>query len=334
MMYYHRLCKGRECIACAPTGYGKTLAFVSPVLMKLKHASTEGVKAVILCPTRELAVQTTRDCEKLAEENKFYIKLLTKKLIRSANLKKLRCDILRSMPLHLSSAIKKRKLGLSRFIVEHCFLYTISFSFFRVEYLVLDDRIGMVRHFLNSVLTCSNPLIICSLFSATLPDSVDELAHTIMHDTVCVIIGKNKECIKKLYEELKFDNIRVGVIHSNLSQTQRENIANDFRAGEMWVLIATNVIARSMDFKGVNCEINYDFPDPAAASVQQSREDRRSYYFLHRRGNAPFLRNIANVMAASGYEVPSWIMALRKLRWKRHRPKRESILTIPDVAKE
>lgn len=50
--------------------------------------------------------------------------------------------------------------------------------------------------------------------------------------------------------------------------------------------------------------------------------------------DVPFLRNIANVMAASGCEVPSWIMALRKLRWKKHRPKRESILTKPNEAEE
>ncbi|MFQ6666639.1 hypothetical protein Gotur_032920 [Gossypium turneri] len=276
MMYCRCLCKGRECFACAPTGSGKTLAFVSPMLMKLKHASTEGVRAVILCPTRELAAQTTRECKKLAEGNKFYIKLLTKKLIRSAHLTKLRCDILISTPLRLSSAIKKRKLDLSRvdivktkkrFIVEHCFLYTISFSFFRVEYLVLDEsdklfELGLIKQIDSVVKACSNPSIIRSLFSATLPDSVEELARTIMHDAVRVIIGRkntasesvnqklvfagteegkllalrqsfqerlnppvlifvqSKERAKELYEELKFDNIRVGVIHSDLSETQ------------------------------------------------------------------------------------------------------------------
>ena len=80
-----------------------------------QHASTEGVRAVILCPTRELAAQTTRECKKLAKGNKFYIKLLTKKLIRSVDLSKLPCDILISTPLRLSSAIKKRKIDLSRF---------------------------------------------------------------------------------------------------------------------------------------------------------------------------------------------------------------------------
>ncbi|KAA3471941.1 DEAD-box ATP-dependent RNA helicase 57-like isoform X1 [Gossypium australe] len=369
MMYCRCLCKGRECFACAPTGSGKTLAFVSPMLMKLKHASTEGVRAVILCPTRELAAQTTRECKKLAEGNKFYIKLLTKKLIRSADLTKLRCDILISTPLRLSSAIKKRKLDLSR-----------------VEYLVLDEsdklfELGLIKQIDSVVKACSNPSIIRSLFSATLPDSVEELARTIMHDAVRVIIGRkntasesvnqklvfagteegkllalrqsfqerlnppvlifvqSKERAKELYEELKFDNIRVGVIHSDLSETQRENVVNDFRAGKTWVLIATDVIARGMDFKGVNCVINYDFPDSAAAYIHRIGRSGRAgrtgeAITFYTEDDVPFLRNIANVMAASGCEVPSWIMALRKLRWKRHRPKRESILTIPDVPEE
>lgn len=50
---------------------------------------------------------------------------------------------------------------------------------------------------------------------------------------------------------------------------QRENAVDDFRAGKTWVLIATDVIARGMDFKGVNCVINYDFPDSAAAYIHR-----------------------------------------------------------------
>ncbi|XP_039036338.1 DEAD-box ATP-dependent RNA helicase 57-like [Hibiscus syriacus] len=123
------------------------------------------------------AAQTTREGKKLAEYNKFYIKLLTKKLIRSGDLSKLHCDILISTPLRLRSAIKKKKLDLSR-----------------VEYLVLDEsaklfELGLIKQIDAVVKACSNPSIICSLFSATLPDSVEELARTIMHDAVQVIIG-------------------------------------------------------------------------------------------------------------------------------------------------
>lgn len=59
---------------------------------------------------------------------------------------------------------------------------------------------------------------------------------------------------------------------------QRENAVDDFRAGKTWVLIATDVISRGMDFKGINCVINFDFPDSAAA-------------YIHRIGIMPNLRS-------------------------------------------
>uniref|UniRef100_A0A5B7BN36 RNA helicase n=1 Tax=Davidia involucrata TaxID=16924 RepID=A0A5B7BN36_DAVIN len=363
------LLSGRECFACAPTGSGKTLAFICPMLMKLKHGSKDGVRAVILCPTRELAAQTARECKKLAKGKKFYIKLMTKQLLQSADFSKLPCDILISTPLRLKFAISKRKLDLSR-----------------VEYLVLDEsdklfELGLVEHVDSVVKGCSNPSIIRSLFSATLPDSVEELARTIMHDAVRVIIGRknsaselvkqklifagseegkllalrqsfaeslnppvlvfvqSKERAKELYRELAFGDIRVDVVHSDLSQTQRENAVDDFRAGKTWVLIATDVIARGMDFKGVNCVINYDFPDSAAAYIHRIGRSGRAgrsgeAITLYTEADIPFLRNIANVMAASGCEVPSWIMSLPKLKRKKHRPSRDSISTIPKDQEE
>lgn len=61
----------------------------------------------------------------------------------------------------------------------------------------------------------------------------------------------------------------VGFIWLNLIWMQRENSVDDFRAGKTWVLIATDVIARGMDFKGINCVINFDFPDSAAAYIHR-----------------------------------------------------------------
>ncbi|KAK6943764.1 DEAD/DEAH box helicase domain [Dillenia turbinata] len=358
------LLSGRECFACAPTGSGKTLAFLSPILMKLKRASKDGIRAVIVCPTRELASQTTRECKKLGKGRGFNIKLMTKELLKSADFSKMPCDILVSTPLRIGFAIRKKKLDLTR-----------------VEFLVLDEadklfELGFVKQIDSVVKACSNPSILRSLFSATLPDTVEELARTIMHDAVRVIIGRknsaselinqklvfagseegkllalrqsfaeslnppvlifvqSKERAKELYKELVFDNIKVDVIHADLQQTQRENAVDNFRAGKTWVLIATDVIARGMDFKGVNCVINYDFPESAAQYIHRigrsGRAGRKGEAItLYTEEDAPFLRNIANVIAASGCEVPSWIMALPKMKRKKHRPARDSISAHP-----
>ncbi|KAG1331741.1 DEAD-box ATP-dependent RNA helicase 57 [Cocos nucifera] len=359
------LLSGRECFACAPTGSGKTLAFLCPILMKIKPGSKDGVKAVILCPTRELAAQTTRECKKLVKGRKFYIKLMTKELSRCGNFDKMPCDILISTPLRLDFAMRKRKLDLSR-----------------VEYLVLDEsdklfELGFVEQIDSVVKACANPSIIRSLFSATLPDTVEELARSIMHDAVRVIVGRknsaselikqklifagsekgkllalrqsfaeclnppvlvfvqSKERAKELYKELAFDDIKADVIHADLTQQQREDAVDNFRAGKTWVLIATDVIARGMDFKGINCVINYDFPESASAYIHRIGRSGRAgrtgeAITLYTEEDKPFLRNIANVMVASGCEVPSWMLALPKLKHKKHRPKRDTISTIPE----
>ena len=82
-----------------------------------QHASKDGVRAVILCPTRELAAQTARECKKMAAGKKFYIKLMTKQLVKSADFSKLPCDILISTPFRVQFAIQKRKLDLSRYLL-------------------------------------------------------------------------------------------------------------------------------------------------------------------------------------------------------------------------
>ncbi|CAD6216858.1 unnamed protein product [Miscanthus lutarioriparius] len=359
------LLSGRECFACAPTGSGKTLAFLFPLLMKIKPGSKGDVKAVILCPTRELAAQTVRECKKLVRGRKYYIKLMTKELSKSGNFKDMHCDILVSTPLRLDHAVKKRDLDLSS-----------------VEYLVLDEsdklfELGFVEVVDSVVEACSNPSIIRSLFSATLPDSIEALARTIMHDAIRVIVGRknsasslikqklifagtergkllalrqsfqeslnppvlifvqSKERAKELYKELAFDDVRVDAIHADLNEQQRQDAVDNLRAGKTWVLIATEVIARGMDFKGVNCVINYDFPESAAAYIHRigrcgraGRSGEAVTFFTEE--DKPFLRNIANVLVSSGCEVPSWIMALPKLKRKKHRVDRDPISNLPD----
>lgn len=83
------------------------------------------------------------------------------------------------------------------------------------------------------------------------------------------VFVQSKERVKELYGELAFDNIRVDVIHSDLSQEERENAVDNFRACKTWVLITIDVVARGMDFKGINCVINYDFPDSASAYIHR-----------------------------------------------------------------
>lgn len=84
-----------------------------------------------MCPTRELAIQTARECKKLAYGQKFRIKLMKKELVRKADLSKFSCDILISTPLRLRLAIRKKKIDLSRF-VDKLILQLMTFNEFIV----------------------------------------------------------------------------------------------------------------------------------------------------------------------------------------------------------
>ncbi|KAH9308001.1 hypothetical protein KI387_035912 [Taxus chinensis] len=337
------LLSGRECFACAPTGSGKTLAFLIPILMKLKRPSKDGIRAVVLCPSRELAAQTTRECIKLTEGRKFRVKLMTKTLARCADFEKLSVDILVSTPLRLDFVLSEGKLNLSS-----------------VEYLILDEsdklfELGFVEQIDSVVNACSSPSVVRSLFSATLPDSVEELARTIMHDPVRILVGRknsasllikqkllfvgseegkllalrqifkeswkppilifvqSKERAKELYKELLYDEIKVGNIHADLTQAQRESAVEKFREGTTWVLIATDIIARGMDFKGVNCVINYDFPESAAAYIHRIGRCGRAgrageAVTLYTEDDVPFLRNIANI----SFQTEVYLLAITR----------------------
>jgi ATP-dependent RNA helicase DDX52/ROK1 len=142
---------------------------------------------------------------------------------------------------------------------------------------------------------------------------------------------------KSLFRELVFDGINVEAIHAEKTQKQREEIIRQFRVGEIWVLICTDLMARGVDFKGVQMVINYDLPQTAVSYIHRIGRTGRA----GRRGTAvtffteddlPKLRSIANVMRQSGCEVPEWMLSIKQLTTKQKRvlrqapPKRNDII--------
>jgi len=77
------------------------------------------------------------------------------------------------------------------------------------------------------------------------------------------------ERAKDLFKELVYDGINVDVMHAERSQLQREEVIQRFRAGEIWVLICTDLMARGIDFKGVQMVINFDLPQSAVAYIHR-----------------------------------------------------------------
>lgn len=132
-----------------------------------------------------------------------------------------------------------------------------------------------------------------------------------------LIFVQSKERAKELFHELIYDGINVDVIHSDRTQAQRDNVVKCFRTGKIWVLIATELMGRGIDFKGVNLVINYDFPTSSVAYIHRigrtgraGRPGKAVTFFTE--DDAANLRSIANVMKSSGCEIPEWMLKLKK----------------------
>jgi hypothetical protein len=108
----------------------------------MQQPSKDGIRTVILCHTRELAAQTTRECKKMAKGSKFRIKLMTKELLRNTDFTKLPCDILISTPRRLQLCIckKKKKIDLSRWLL---FLFTFLEEIFLLAILILSKNLSL-----------------------------------------------------------------------------------------------------------------------------------------------------------------------------------------------
>ncbi len=89
---------------------------------------------------------------------------------------------------------------------------------------------------------------------------------------------QSKDRAKELFKELIYDGINVDVIHSDLTQLQRDNVVKGFRLGKIWVLICTELMGRGIDFKGVNLVVNYDFPPSIVSYIHRiGKLSRRGY---------------------------------------------------------
>jgi len=134
---------------------------------------------------------------------------------------------------------------------------------------------------------------------------------------------------KELFKELAYDGINVDIIHAEKSQSAREETIKRFRSGEIWVLICTELMARGVDFKGVQMVINYDLPQSSVDYIHRIGRTGRA----GKRGTAvtffteadiPRLRGIANVVKLSGCEVPPWMLTIPKLTTKQKRHLRQA----------
>jgi len=297
--------ESRELLATAPTGSGKTAAFLVPVIHHLKEPRKGGYRAIVVVPTKELASQINRECIRLCENTGLRSQCLGKvKSEKSSQVIVPKCDILITPPNRLV------------FMLQHD---PPLVSLEKVEWLVVDEAdklfeagVSGFREQLSTIYTsCSGPGVRRGMFSATLGPQVESWCRLNLDNMVKVRVGaansatetidqqlvycgsehgklvafrnlvrqgiqppvlvfvQTKERAQDLFKELLYDGIHVDVIHADRSQQQRENTVRAFRSGGIWVLICTEVLGRGMDFKGVNLVINYDFPPTAVSYIHR-----------------------------------------------------------------
>lgn len=289
---------GKDVIAQAQTGTGKTLAFLLPIFENI-DTSKNCVQALIVSPTRELAIQITEEANKLKEGKNIGVLAAYGGKDIGSQLKKLKKDI------HLIIATPGR-------LIDHLMRKTIDLS--KLNTIVLDEADEMLfmgfKNDIESIMTFAPKKLQMLCFSATMDSAVKKLAYRYMNDPSVVSI-KNKEITlenivqevvestdrhkqealcsvlnednpfmsiifcrtkvraDKLEEDLYKKGFNCAKLHSDITQSKRERIMKSFRNAEIQYLIATDVAARGLDVSGVSHIYNYDIPESVESYVHR-----------------------------------------------------------------
>ena len=282
--------KGKDVIAEAQTGTGKTLAFLLPIFENTSIES-EDVQSLIITPTRELAIQITDVANKLKKAKDINILAAYGGKDIDSQIRKLKGGI------HMIIATPGR-------LLDHINRETVNLS--KLKTLVLDEADQMLlMGFKNEVediikVTSKTHQTLC--FSATIDSQVKKLAYKYMNNPVSISVEKESVTLDSIkqhvvettdrrkqealfsvldkdrpYMAIIFCRTKVRVdtleeamhnkgyncekLHSDILQTKRERIMKSFRKGDIQYLIATDVAARGLDISGVGHIYNYDIPE-------------------------------------------------------------------------
>ncbi|XP_048840541.1 probable ATP-dependent RNA helicase DDX52 [Brienomyrus brachyistius] len=368
----------REILACAPTGSGKTVAFCLPILAHLRQPANRGFRALIISPTRELASQTHRELLKLSEGLGFRVHIIDKggdaiKKYGPKSAKKF--DVLVTTPNRLIFLLKQDPPTMDLSSVEWLVvdesdkLFEDGRSGFREQLatIFLACSSPHVRRALFSATFTMEVEEWCRLNLDNLVsvnvgprnsavDTVDQELLFVgtengkllaMRDLIkkgflppVLVFVQSIERARELFHELVYEGINVDVIHAERTQQQRDNVVTSFRAGKIWVLICTALLARGIDFKGVNLVINYDFPTSAVEYIHRIGRTGRAGHkgkaiTFFTEDDKPLLRSIANVIKQAGCPVPDYMIGFKKMHSKLKRqlqkrpPRRTTIRTMP-----
>lgn len=294
--------QGRDLIAVAQTGTGKTAAYLLPVIDLLAdQPEPSGVSCIVMSPTRELAQQIDRQLEGFS----YYLPISSvaiyggtdgKEFARQQKGLKQGADVVIATPGRLIAHLQLGGIDLSQvqyFILDEADRM-LDMGFF-------DDIMQIVKHLPADRHTL--------MFSATMPPKIQQLAKAILRDpaeikiavsrptekidqSACVVyenqktpvlrhlfktvsskrvivFAASKLKVKDLAKQLRQAHFKVGEMHSDLEQERRDQVMHDFRNGTLDILVATDIVARGIDIDDIALVVNYDVPREAEDYVHR-----------------------------------------------------------------
>lgn len=356
----------RDVLAVAPTGSGKTAAFLLPRLQASPTDQTpKGVHTLVVCPTHELCDQIFREQEWMSVG--FPRALRKSCTLTKANQKSVQ-DSLRGDTFHhlvvatpmllvsLLNGMDAVQAKVSCVVFDEC------------DRLFEDTFVEQTDEILQKLAgtTCQR-----LMFSATMPPKVESLANTILRDAIKIFIGSSGQhltaadtikqtllyagsnegkflAFKSLLKEGKLvppvlifveEKVRardvsralhanhpahhVDAIHGDRAPAARDLLVKKFREGQIWFLVATEVVARGLDFRGVNTVINWDLPRTPVSYIHRigrcgraGRPGTSVTFFTDEDVDSQIVRPIANVVKQSHGVAPDWVLQLKKRSWK------------------
>ncbi|WP_207511614.1 DEAD/DEAH box helicase [Longitalea luteola] len=293
---------GKDIIASAQTGTGKTAAFLLPLIHRLLSHRIEGqVGALVIVPTRELAIQIAQHLEGLA-----YFTNLSSIAVYGGN------DgsnfVAEKKALQTGTDIVICTPGR---MIAHLNMGYVQFK--QLQFLVLDEADRMLdmgfSDDINKIIAALPAKRQTLLFSATMPEKIRQLARKILTNPAeiniaiskppekivqkafivyepqklpllkdilknvpfksALVFCSRKQSVKSLVRELQRARFQIAEIHSDLEQAQREDVLNGFTSGRIPILVATDILSRGIDIDTIDLVINYDVPRDAEDYVHR-----------------------------------------------------------------
>lgn len=295
--------EGRDLIAVAQTGTGKTAAYLLPVLNRLADGEfpEDTVNCIVMAPTRELAVQIDRQLEGFG----YFLNISSLAIYGGtdgatfAQQQKsllLGADVVIATPGRLLAHLQMGKIDLSRvsfFILDEADRM-LDMGFY-------DDIMQIVKHLPKERQTL--------MFSATMPPKIQQLAKSILrnpaeikiavsrpadkihqrvamcyepqkteilkklfaeaHAKRVIVFASSKLKVKNLARELRRSGLNIEEMHSDLDQAKRDEVMHKFKFGHCDILVATDIVARGIDIDDITMVINYDVPHDAEDYVHR-----------------------------------------------------------------